>query len=40
MNAKVTILMLILVGLQILRELLGIHRDEKSSDDSDDSGES
>jgi hypothetical protein len=37
MDTKVVIMMLILVGLQILRELLGIYRDEKDSDDSDDS---
>ncbi len=28
-----TILMLVLVGLQILRELLGIYRDQNKSDD-------
>jgi hypothetical protein len=37
MDIKVITLMLILVGLQILRELLGIYRDEKDSDDSNDS---
>ena len=37
MDIKVITLMLILVGLQILRELLGIYRDEKDSDDSTDS---
>ncbi len=36
MDIKVVTLMLILVGLQILRELLGLFRDEKDSDDPDE----
>ncbi len=37
MDIKVVTLMLILVGLQIVREILGLYRDEKDSDDSDES---
>jgi hypothetical protein len=36
MNLNPTTLMLILVGLQIIRELLGIWRDQHKSNDSEE----
>ena len=36
MDIKVVTLMLVLVALQILREIIGLYRDEKDSEDTDD----
>jgi hypothetical protein len=37
MDTKVVIMMMVLAALQIIRELLGIYRDEKDSEFSDGS---
>lgn len=36
MDINLTILMLVLVGLQILREILGLWRDQKKDDDPEE----
>jgi hypothetical protein len=37
MDIKVTILMLIVAGIQVVRELLGLYRDARDTEDADDS---